>query len=150
MPNPLPIAPAWFAHRRDGERRLGVVDPRGDAPTWHDLGALDEAELLASGALTGESLESALTSGPPMAAPTDFDVPVTRPRKILCLGKNFSAHAAEFGAEVPEEPIFFTKLLESLLPHEGVIQLPHWVDTRIDHEVERCDSAPHQQPHRLE
>src|SRR5690606_36447205 len=31
-------------------------------------------------------------------------------RQILALGKNFRAHAAEFGEEVPEEPLVFAKL----------------------------------------
>ncbi|MCA8955104.1 MAG: fumarylacetoacetate hydrolase family protein [Planctomycetes bacterium] len=65
-----------------------------------------------------------------------FDVPVAAPSKILCLGKNYAAHAAEFGAEVPEEPIVFTKLRDTLLPHGAPIVLPHWVETRIDHELE--------------
>ena len=37
--------------------------------------------------------------------------------KILCLGKNFRAHAEEFGEDVPDEPFFFNKLPETLVPH---------------------------------
>ena len=31
------------------------------------------------------------------------------PSKIVCVGKNYAAHAAEFGGEVPEEPLLFLK-----------------------------------------
>jgi len=132
----LPDAPAWFGHRVDGRRHLGVVNPRADGSPWRDLGALDEAALLAAGKLDTAHVDELTASGEVMDAAPVFDVPVARPRKILCLGKNFSAHAAEFGAEVPEEPIFFCKLTESLLPHRGTVLLPHWLDSRVDHEIE--------------
>lgn len=35
--------------------------------------------------------------------------PVARPGKIVCLGKNYAAHAQEFDAKVPAAPILFTK-----------------------------------------
>lgn len=133
-----PLAPAWFAHRVGSERRLGIADPRSGQLEFRDLGALDESELLAEGRLDAAHLGELLEQASALQEPPVFDVPVARPRKILCLGKNYSAHAAEFGAEVPEEPIFFCKLTESLLPHRGTVLLPHWLDTRVDHEIELC------------
>ncbi len=56
--------------------------------------------------------------------------------KILCLGKNFRAHAEEFGEEVPSEPLFFNKLPETLLPHAGRVRIPDWYPGRFDHEAE--------------
>jgi len=138
-PGPLPAAPAWLYHRVDGERRLGLCIPAAGSPAFVDLGAADELDLLARGAgdgLDAQSLRALAERGRPLADPPCFDVPVARPGKILCLGKNFAAHAREFGAEVPEEPIFFTKLRDALLPHLGTVVLPHWVRTRIDHEIE--------------
>src|SRR5690625_7358471 len=35
--------------------------------------------------------------------------PIARPHQILCIGLNYSDHAAETGQAVPEEPILFTK-----------------------------------------
>lgn len=134
----LPRAPAWFGHRCGGERRLGAVDPRADAAPWRDLGPLDELELLSTGQLDATHLDELIARAEVMPAPPVFDVPVARPAKILCLGKNYAAHAAEFGAEVPPEPIFFCKLTESLLPHRGSVLLPHWLDSRVDHEIELC------------
>lgn len=134
----LPAAPAWFGHRVGSERRLGAVDPRSGRLDYSDLGALDERAALAAGGLDAAHLLELIAKASPMDRPPVFDVPVAQPRKILCLGKNFSAHAAEFGAEVPEEPIFFCKLTESLLPHRGTVLLPHWLDSRVDHEIELC------------
>ena len=31
------------------------------------------------------------------------------PSKLVCVGKNYAAHAAEFGMDVPEEPLLFLK-----------------------------------------
>jgi len=132
----LPAAVAWFCHRADGQRRLGLADPAADGVRLLDLGPVDELELLAGGALDGRRLEEQRGRARPLAEPITWQVPVARPSKILCLGKNFAAHAAEFGAAVPDEPLFFTKLVDTLLPHQGDVLLPHWLDTRIDHEIE--------------
>lgn len=131
----LPAGPAWFFHRRDGRRCLGIVEPK--PLRCFDCGPHDELALLASGGL-GASALSELSRRAMAMEPgaVRWDVPVARPSKILCLGKNFAAHAREFGAEVPSEPIFFTKLVDTLLPHEAPVVLPHWLDSRIDHEIE--------------
>lgn len=67
--------------------------------------------------------------------PIQYDVPVARPQKIICLGRNYRKHAAEFNNPVPEEPIIFAKMPSSLLPHGGRIVLPQQVG-RVDHEIE--------------
>jgi 2-keto-4-pentenoate hydratase/2-oxohepta-3-ene-1,7-dioic acid hydratase in catechol pathway len=56
--------------------------------------------------------------------------------KILALGKNFKEHAAEFQEEVPEEPLFFNKLPETLVPSGSEVRVPDWYTQRVDHEVE--------------
>jgi len=138
MPTPTfvpPASPAWFAHRVGGVRHLGALDP--DGPVAVDCGPHDELPMLAAGGLGRTNVRGLLRAGSPIRLEdVVFDVPVAHPGKLLCLGKNFAAHAREFGAEVPEEPIFFTKLPDTLLPHAGTVVLPHWLDERIDHEVE--------------
>lgn len=56
--------------------------------------------------------------------------------KILALGKNFRAHAAEFGEEVPEEPLFFGKLPETIVADGATVVVPAWYTARVDHEAE--------------
>ncbi len=68
----------------------------------------------------------------------ELDVPIEQALvgKILALGKNFREHAAEFGEAVPETPLFFGKLPETLLPHGATLTVPAWYGGRFDHEAE--------------
>jgi 2-keto-4-pentenoate hydratase/2-oxohepta-3-ene-1,7-dioic acid hydratase in catechol pathway len=50
--------------------------------------------------------------------------PFFRPSKILCVGRNYGAHARELGNEVPEHPLFFFKPPSALLADRESIQLP--------------------------
>jgi 2-keto-4-pentenoate hydratase/2-oxohepta-3-ene-1,7-dioic acid hydratase in catechol pathway len=58
-----------------------------------------------------------------------------RPGKILCIGRNYAAHAAEMQSEVPEEPMVFLKPSTALVGEEGAIELPAQ-STDVHHEVE--------------
>ena len=61
-------------------------------------------------------------------------VPVT-PSKIVCVGRNYRAHAAELGNEVPTEPLIFLKPPSSLLDPGCVIVRPR-ASERVDFEGE--------------
>ncbi len=50
-------------------------------------------------------------------------IPVS-PSKIICVGRNYVAHARELGNEVPKEPMIFLKPPSSLLASGGEIVLP--------------------------
>src|SRR5438067_2186014 len=44
------------------------------------------------------------------------------PSKIVCVGRNYAAHAAELGNEVPKEPLIFLKPSSSIVgPEEPVV-----------------------------
>src|SRR5262245_1103855 len=49
--------------------------------------------------------------------------PVT-PSKIVCVGRNYAAHARELGNAVPDEPLIFLKPPSALLEPDGEIVLP--------------------------
>ena len=57
------------------------------------------------------------------------------PTKIVCVGKNFSAHAAELGSSVPSEPLIFLKPPSSIIASGDPIVLPKGVG-RVDYEGE--------------
>jgi 2-keto-4-pentenoate hydratase/2-oxohepta-3-ene-1,7-dioic acid hydratase in catechol pathway len=58
-----------------------------------------------------------------------------QPRKIVCVGRNYAAHAAELGNEVPKEPLIFLKPSSSLIgPEENIFLTPY--SQRIEHEGE--------------
>jgi 2-keto-4-pentenoate hydratase/2-oxohepta-3-ene-1,7-dioic acid hydratase in catechol pathway len=49
---------------------------------------------------------------------------IRRPSKIVCVGRNYVAHAAEFGNEVPSEPLIFLKPPSSVIGPGDPIVLP--------------------------
>lgn len=57
------------------------------------------------------------------------------PSKIVCVGRNYAAHAAEMGNELPKEPLIFLKPPSSLIGPEEAIVLPK-VSNRVEHEGE--------------
>jgi 2-keto-4-pentenoate hydratase/2-oxohepta-3-ene-1,7-dioic acid hydratase in catechol pathway len=60
--------------------------------------------------------------------------PVT-PSKIVCVGRNYAAHAKELGNAVPSEPLLFLKPPSGLLASEETIVIPPGVE-RAEHEAE--------------
>lgn len=61
---------------------------------------------------------------------------VPDPGKIICIGLNYRAHAAESGRELPETPTFFAKYSNSLIGPDDDIQVPPIEDPRVDFEGE--------------
>ena len=100
-------------------------------------------ERIATGAVedgTVRVLEGTFFENP---LPTGEDVPLddvrllapVLPSKVVCLGKNYAAHAAEFGGEVPEEPLIFLKPSTSVSgPGDPIPLLP--ISHRVDYEGE--------------
>lgn len=61
--------------------------------------------------------------------------PPVRPGKIVCVGRNYAAHAKEMGNDIPTEPLLFTKPASSLLAAGESLPLPRGFE-RIDMEAE--------------
>jgi 2,4-diketo-3-deoxy-L-fuconate hydrolase len=61
--------------------------------------------------------------------------PIARPHQILCIGLNYSDHAAETGAAIPDEPIMFTKSPNTLVGPNDDVRIPRG-STKLDYEVE--------------
>ena len=62
-------------------------------------------------------------------------LPPVRPSKIVCVGRNYAAHAAEHGADVPSEPMLFLKPPSALVGAGAAIELPP-SSAQVEHEVE--------------
>lgn len=58
-----------------------------------------------------------------------------RPSKIVCVGRNYVAHAKELGNEVPERPMLFLKPPSALIPPGSSIVLPA-ASERVEYEGE--------------
>ena len=57
------------------------------------------------------------------------------PAKIVCVGRNYAAHAAELGNEMPKEPLIFLKPSSSIVGNDDPIVLPRY-SQRVEHEGE--------------
>lgn len=62
-------------------------------------------------------------------------LPPLLPGKIICVGRNYVAHAREHGAEVPEVPLIFLKPQSSVIGPDGKIFLPPQ-SIQVEHEAE--------------
>lgn len=58
-----------------------------------------------------------------------------RPGKIVCVGRNYRAHAAELGNEVPARPLLFLKPPSAVIGDGQTIELPA-ASKRVEHEAE--------------
>ena len=103
--------------------RFGIVT--GDVD---DFGIPDEDSLIT--ALAGDPLYVGLQ-------PTDEQVrladarllsPVLPRSKVVGIGRNYAAHAAEMGGEVPDEPLMFLKPNTSVVGPGDPVFYPHQTD----------------------
>ena len=61
--------------------------------------------------------------------------PVARPSKLVCVGLNYAAHAAEAGLEPPTEPVLFFKSTTAICGPFDEVVLPKG-SSKVDWEVE--------------
>jgi 2-keto-4-pentenoate hydratase/2-oxohepta-3-ene-1,7-dioic acid hydratase in catechol pathway len=62
-------------------------------------------------------------------------LPPVTPSKIVCVGRNYAAHAAELGNDVPKEPLIFLKAPSALIgPGEPIVLTKF--SNRVEHEGE--------------
>ncbi len=104
-----------------------------DAPARSVRGLLehlDAAGLLALGERAAASDERLALESVRLLAP------VPDPEKIICLGLNYSDHAAETGQEPPAAPLWFAKFANSLIGSGEEIVLPAAHPEYVDYEAE--------------
>jgi 2-keto-4-pentenoate hydratase/2-oxohepta-3-ene-1,7-dioic acid hydratase in catechol pathway len=117
-----------------GSERPALLDPTG---TLRDLsGQIDD--------IAGEALSDVGLARLRALDPTTLPVVpdgirigpcVGQIGKLCCVGLNYSDHAAETGAKVPEEPILFGKAITSVSGPNDDIETPRGSDA-LDYEVE--------------
>jgi 2-keto-4-pentenoate hydratase/2-oxohepta-3-ene-1,7-dioic acid hydratase in catechol pathway len=131
------------------EQRVGVVEPDG---ALRDLSGLlpDRAgmlELIEDRGRFGPLLAAEAGSAPVVPvgqARLCAPIPVPR-RNILCVGKNYADHAAEFNrsgfdasdtVDRPDRPVVFTKATSSVVGPYDPVELHPAVTGEVDYEVE--------------
>jgi 2-keto-4-pentenoate hydratase/2-oxohepta-3-ene-1,7-dioic acid hydratase in catechol pathway len=86
-------------------------------------------------AISGAPWEAWSQSSQVWALATVRLVAPVAPSKIVCIGRNYAAHAAELGNEVPKEPLMFLKPPSSIVgPGEAIVLTPY--SQRVEHEGE--------------
>ncbi|MAU95382.1 MAG: 2-hydroxyhepta-2,4-diene-1,7-dioate isomerase [Fulvimarina sp.] len=117
-----------------GQEKPGLIDADGKI---RDLSA--HVADIAGDVLSPKGL-AALKAIDPASLPLvegspRYGSPVAGVSKILCIGLNYSDHAAETGAEPPTEPIIFTKQINALCGPNDDVEQPRGSDA-LDWEVE--------------
>jgi acylpyruvate hydrolase len=97
------------------------------------LGRSDQLAALSDGAeeLLGEADPEVVLA----AGATRLGPPVPDPQKILCVGLNYRAHAAEASLDEPPVPLVFAKFANVLIGSGSAIELPA-ASERVDYEGE--------------
>jgi len=105
---------------RHGDRiSTGAVQPGSDA-----------VQVIA-----GTFFEDPLPTGEEVSIDDVMLLAPVLPSKLVCVGKTYAAHAAEFGMEVPEEPLLFLKPSTAVIgPGDPIRLLP--INDRTDYEGE--------------
>ena len=80
-------------------------------------------------------LERNIDACPQVGESTRIAAPICRPSKIVCVGLNYSDHAAETNSELPKEPMLFSKATTSMCGARDAIISPR-AGNKTDWEVE--------------
>jgi ureidoglycolate lyase/2,4-diketo-3-deoxy-L-fuconate hydrolase len=117
-----------------GEERPGVIDGDGRI---RDLSG--HVEDIASDALSDENLRrlAALDAASLPLAPANVRIGpcVGRVGKMICVGLNYSDHAAESNMAVPTEPVLFMKATSAIVGAHDDVEIPPGAE-KVDWEVE--------------
>jgi len=55
--------------------------------------------------------------------------------KIICIGRNYVAHAKELGNETPQEPVLFMKPDSAIFRQRDAFYIPDWTN-EVHYEAE--------------
>jgi acylpyruvate hydrolase len=114
---------------RNGDRVIAVSSVAPElSTTLVELLARDELGTLSDKLGKTESVGVAVSE-------VEYRPLIPNPGKIICIGRNYAAHAAEGGADTPAFPEVFYRGATSLIAHQGVIVRPTCSD-KLDYEGE--------------
>lgn len=122
-----------FRFRKDGQIKPGVCigdkqyDASSIATDYNE--AFFEKEFSTFASKVSSSLPGIAVDG------KEFDSPVARPSKIICIGLNYASHAKETGAAIPAEPVIFMKSTTALCGPFDEVMIPR-DSVKTDWEVE--------------
>jgi len=122
-------------YRSDRGARAGLLRDGAVVDIWTALGGRGSGvrDLLESGRL--EEVAEIGDARIVRLQAVELLPPVPDPQKIICIGLNYKAHAAEAGIEPPETPTFFGKFANALAAPGASVPLPR-ASQKVDFEAE--------------
>jgi 2-keto-4-pentenoate hydratase/2-oxohepta-3-ene-1,7-dioic acid hydratase in catechol pathway len=121
----------------NGQPALGALDGESIVEVGGGKIPTDMTELLAGGEASLEAAREALAKGERRVerASVEFLPVVPRPPKIICVARNYGAHAAEANVQLLEVPNIFIRFPRSLVGHGAAVLVPR-VSSQVDWEAE--------------
>jgi 2-keto-4-pentenoate hydratase/2-oxohepta-3-ene-1,7-dioic acid hydratase in catechol pathway len=117
-----------------GAERPALVDAQGNLRDLSNV--IDD---LAGSALSPASLDKLrqlnVDALPKVAGTPRIGACVGNVGKFICIGLNYADHAAETGAEIPKEPVIFSKWTSAIVGPNDAIEIPR-DSVKTDWEVE--------------
>lgn len=119
-----------------GAEKPGIVDSNGTRKDLSQHFSDWDRTFFQNGGL--EKVKSLIEQNPTLPDVPEnarWAAPVARPGKVLCIGLNYSDHAAESGMALPTEPIVFQKGANTVVGPYDTILIPR-KSVKTDWEVE--------------
>ncbi|HLW96350.1 MAG TPA: fumarylacetoacetate hydrolase family protein [Solirubrobacteraceae bacterium] len=120
-----------------GQAALGALDGESIVEFGGGQIPADMTEFLAGGEAALEAAREALAKGERRVerSSVEFLPVVPRPPKIVCVARNYGAHAAEANVQLLEVPNIFIRFPRSLVGHGAPVLVPR-VSSQVDWEAE--------------
>lgn len=117
-----------------GEEKAGILDGAGHIRALPDaLGDLGGRRLTPAGLAEIAALD--IDSLPIVEGAPRIGACIARPGKFICIGLNYSDHAAESNMAIPAEPVIFGKWTSAVVGPNDDVEIPRGSE-KTDWEVE--------------
>jgi len=117
-----------------GQERPGLIDAQGKLRDLSaHVGDIDAGALVRTGRARLAAVDPATL--PEVAGAPRYGAPVAHVGKMICVGLNYTDHAAETGAEPPAQPILFMKATSAIIGPDDDVVIPR-DSVKTDWEVE--------------
>jgi 2,4-diketo-3-deoxy-L-fuconate hydrolase len=117
-----------------GRERPGLIDAQGRLRDLSaHVGDIDADALVQAGRARLAAIDPATL--PEVAGAPRYGAPVAHVGKMICVGLNYTDHAAETGAEPPAQPILFMKATSAITGPDDDVVIPKG-SAKTDWEVE--------------
>lgn len=116
-----------------GQEKPGILDPQGQIRDLSSVIQDINGQVIATELDKIRNLD--LSSLPLVAEDVRLGACVGNIGKFICIGLNYSDHAAETGAEVPAEPVVFNKWTSAVVGPNDDVEIPKH-SFKTDWEVE--------------